>query len=285
MESLESGMMEVFDGLDKEKLGNKREVSRVKGEEGVDFFIKDKQSEEELEALKFLSKSGVSEKLLMYDKEKLVLENIKGSTFSEYISELVSKHSAKVTETKPSGAQGSSKFKIAATITSSYLPEHIIFEDQEIRRIYADYVSKLVFLMLNGTLHRDIKIDNILVDSEGRTKFIDFGEVNIVDEVKESYAMTHNALHDIYKGIELLQPLNSNYGDISQKVKENENLKSLINDLYSEYKKQSVALERRPKFLKSWIENGKISEILSQIGIPNEIAPDIENRIKVLLEG
>lgn len=50
------------------------------------------------------------------------------------------------------------------------------------RRIFREIISAVVYIHRNGIAHRDLKIENILVDINGNVKLIDFGLANFYDE-------------------------------------------------------------------------------------------------------
>lgn len=272
------GLGEIFNDPDKKNLGKTREVYKVTGTEGVDFIVKDKRSDEELQALKFLSETGVSEKLLMYDQGKMIFEKVDGDHGSDYVNDLIKNNPDKITETGSPSTQGNSKFKIDSW-TKDYLPENAFLADEKIRKYYVDYVSKLLFLVLSGILHNDIKTDNIFADKEGNVRFIDFGEASIVDDTKEMESMISMATIDIFKGLELMQVLNPVYGEISQRIKENERIKNILKDLYTQYQQEKIDLNSRQAILKKLSENGILAELISELGLPKELLADIENKL------
>ncbi|RVD92700.1 Ser Thr kinase Kin1 [Tubulinosema ratisbonensis] len=51
------------------------------------------------------------------------------------------------------------------------------------RRIFRQIISAVVYIHKNGVAHRDLKIENILVDINGNVKLIDFGLANFYDEL------------------------------------------------------------------------------------------------------
>ena len=57
----------------------------------------------------------------------------------------------------------------------NYLKRNGVFEESDFLAIFKQIVRALHYLHFNGILHRDIKLDNILIDSNGQIKICDFG--------------------------------------------------------------------------------------------------------------
>ncbi|ELU03128.1 hypothetical protein CAPTEDRAFT_112307, partial [Capitella teleta] len=51
--------------------------------------------------------------------------------------------------------------------------------DDEARKFFRQIVSAVKYLHQNGIVHRDLKLENILLDSENNVKIVDFGLANI----------------------------------------------------------------------------------------------------------
>lgn len=284
MKSKEFGLGDIFDENEKENVGNKREVWDVKGKEGVDFIVKDRQSEDELTALKFLSETGVSERLLMFDDEKLAIEKIKGELASDYIREIVVHHplkASKVTDINPASPQESSQFQITS-VTTEYLPLDVFLEDEKAKEVTEEYISKSLFLILNGVIHNDIKTDNVLVDENGKIKFIDFGEALIVKDQQDINFLVTKSLNDLFKTVEQLQIFNPIFGEISQKIIGNKRLEDGIRDLYVRYQEQNIELSARSSLVFNWIDSGECLSFLTELGLPKEIVDGIEIKVKEL---
>lgn len=57
----------------------------------------------------------------------------------------------------------------------TYLRRENVFSENRARIYTAELVEALSYLHSNGILYRDIKPENILLDSEGHIKITDFG--------------------------------------------------------------------------------------------------------------
>ncbi|GAA5930701.1 hypothetical protein JCM1841_004740 [Sporobolomyces salmonicolor] len=69
------------------------------------------------------------------------------------------------------------------------LLEHGRIEDEIIIQIYAlQMLSGLIYLHSQDVVHRDIKPDNILLDSNGTIKFVDFGAAKVLAKNQKSLA-------------------------------------------------------------------------------------------------
>ena len=85
---------------------------------------------------------------------------------------------------------GISSFLVTEYISGGSLWDLIItdhsplYEDQ-IRLYVAELVVILEYIHKNNCIYRDLKPDNILIDSEGHLKIIDFGLSKILDESKK----------------------------------------------------------------------------------------------------
>jgi len=56
------------------------------------------------------------------------------------------------------------------------------FEESTIKFYASQLVQVIGYLHSNGIVHRDLKLENILLDSDGYLKLIDFGLSTIVEE-------------------------------------------------------------------------------------------------------
>lgn len=57
----------------------------------------------------------------------------------------------------------------------NYLRRKGVFEESNFLVIFKQVIRALHYLHFNGILHRDVKLDNILIDSSGQVKICDFG--------------------------------------------------------------------------------------------------------------
>ena len=66
-----------------------------------------------------------------------------------------------------------------------------VVSDKDARRWFTDISSVLEYLARQGVVHRDVKLENILVDTEGHAHLSDFGVSRIFgDELKDSLAVS-----------------------------------------------------------------------------------------------
>lgn len=65
------------------------------------------------------------------------------------------------------------------------LPAHRINDENEVKNIFTKIVKSVEYMHDMGVIHRDLKLDNILIDRETKqTKIIDFG---FSTKVKNAY--------------------------------------------------------------------------------------------------
>ena len=65
-----------------------------------------------------------------------------------------------------------------------YLNERKRVSELEARGIFRQIISAVHFLHKNRIVHRDLKLENILIDMNGYLKIIDFGLAKMLDSGK-----------------------------------------------------------------------------------------------------
>jgi serine/threonine protein kinase len=281
MNSPEGDLRNMFQDKDRLDLGNQREVWQIDGQEGVDFIVKDKTSEDELQALLFLSDKGISEKLLMYDAKKLAFQKTKGVFIGDYLDDFVKAHPLLQEESSANEVPGS-KFKIKGVVTRS-IPLEAVLENGEIRDFYIKYVSKLLFQVLAGVFHQDIKTDNVFVEKGGESIIIDYGQAALVPtEIETKYtinAYIDIAINDVLDGLGLLQKLNPYFGEIVIPSLRDNKTTSFFSDMYSKYQQDKITLQERPRIIREFIEDPRFLDFIKKLNIPEELASDIKAKV------
>lgn len=82
--------------------------------------------------------------------------------------------------------------------------------EQETRKILIDVVNGVIYLHKNHIIHRDLKLTNYMIGSDGKVKLADFGLSNLLkkdDEKRYTICGT-----PAYTSPELLQDINEGYG-------------------------------------------------------------------------
>ena len=51
----------------------------------------------------------------------------------------------------------------------------VVFNKAQLKYIFKEILQGLAFMHQSGVIHRDVKSENILIDSKGNVKFADFG--------------------------------------------------------------------------------------------------------------
>jgi serine/threonine protein kinase len=62
--------------------------------------------------------------------------------------------------------------------------------EAEAARIFAQLVEGVDYLHQNGIIHRDLKLENILLDKNRNIKIIDFGFANVIQGISDGLLMT-----------------------------------------------------------------------------------------------
>jgi 5'-AMP-activated protein kinase catalytic alpha subunit len=66
-----------------------------------------------------------------------------------------------------------------------YVKKHKRLEEVEARRIFKQIVYGIAHCHCRSVLHRDIKLDNILLDNEGDVKICDFGVSRVISKIQK----------------------------------------------------------------------------------------------------
>jgi len=100
------------------------------------------------------------------------------------------------------------------------------YEEAQIIKYFYSLVSGVDYLHKRKIFHRDIKINNVLIDEQGYAKLSDVGSAKHVANEDLPYLLSGNHGAEYYKAPELIQ-----YEDQLQKLGRNPNFELLINPL------------------------------------------------------
>lgn len=99
-----------------------------------------------------------------------------------------------------------------------YILRNRYLEDRSARRLFAQLVSGVGYLHRNGIIHRDLKLENLLLDHNQNIIITDFGFANSFDPEEKLPADTEHHLHDrdfIEKhGLDRIRPDGLRRGDL-----------------------------------------------------------------------
>jgi protein-serine/threonine kinase len=101
-----------------------------------------------------------------------------------------------------------------------YILNHRYLKDNAARRLFAQLVSGVGYLHKKGIVHRDLKLENLLLDRNRNIIITDFGFANTFDPVEELTEEEENNLSDREfvkrMGLNQLKPNGMRKGDLMQ---------------------------------------------------------------------
>lgn len=101
-----------------------------------------------------------------------------------------------------------------------YILNHRYLKDNAARRLFAQLVSGVGYLHKKGIVHRDLKLENLLLDRNRNIIITDFGFANTFDPVEELSEEEENNLSDREfvkrMGLNQLKPNGMRKGDLMQ---------------------------------------------------------------------
>jgi serine/threonine protein kinase len=289
-----SEISQLFEDSEKKNFGSTGNTKRVDvvfpgnpDDTVTQLFVKEISSQQQLEILKFLNKSEISEKLLTFDGSRMVLSKLDGITFTEWINQLEpSEDAGDVLPKKKSNV----RFNIEELKISGISDDDIVNND-EVRAVTVDTLSKSFFLLCVGIFHEDIKPDNIMVLSDSTVRIIDFGESKISNSRSSA---KDKVFFEIYKHVadtlHLLSGVHSSFKKGYTSLTEKNDISldfEFWDSLFEEFKKKELSeLKNRPKYALSQIENKEknpVAELLHSFDVPSEIIQDVCKQIVELL--
>jgi predicted Ser/Thr protein kinase len=280
----------MFADAEKISRGSNRRVWEIK-EEGVDFIVKEKFSRKEVEILRFLQDLRVGENLLAYDADNLLIEKTNGEHIDEYVRRVVDNHERKVSHLESAAPVPGSRLKFTGFEITT-LEGNVLETDGEIRKFVVDYISKLLFLILNGIMHNDITSGNILVDPvDSSARFIDFDRA-VVFGNGEDFGMSFTSefrndyiAADSEKTIALIQTLGDDVRSFRDSLRDkNHLLSSFIEDVYEKSGILEAPLLNRPVLLEKALNIKKLEILLSELGLSLGISADVASALTSLIK-
>ncbi|KUI70473.1 Serine/threonine-protein kinase KIN4 [Cytospora mali] len=101
-----------------------------------------------------------------------------------------------------------------------YILNHRYLKDNAARRLFAQLVSGVGYLHKKGIVHRDLKLENLLLDRNRNIIITDFGFANTFDPAEELSEEEENNLSDREfvkrMGLNLVKPTGTRKGDLMQ---------------------------------------------------------------------
>lgn len=161
----------------------------------------------------------------------------------------------------------------------SYLIKYDKFTEEDTKFYMAQLVHAVDLVHQLGFVHRDVKPDNIVLDSEGHLKLLDFGLCKfsplIEDKKKncEDYQTMENNLKCTNSNIESSKDSNKT-ADITFDTKNNEN-RSINQEFYGGSNLLEEAKNSQNKNLNSPLKHLDRKAIHSTVGTPQYMAPEI----------
>jgi protein-serine/threonine kinase len=101
-----------------------------------------------------------------------------------------------------------------------YILQHRYLKDNAARRLFAQLISGVGYLHKQGIVHRDLKLENLLLDRNRNIIITDFGFANTFDANDELGAEVEELLHDKEfvkrTGLDVVDPQGHRRGDLMQ---------------------------------------------------------------------
>ncbi len=239
-------------------VGNKRRVLRFEHPELGAVFLKDKQSRFETEIIQVFGELGISEKIIESNDTTILVRAVSGRALDEYQVDII----------------GVSDNELGTNL-------------EALERLIVDYVAKFYVLLLSGVFHNDNKIDNVFVEDNGTTCFIDFGEATEVNSDPMLYINRYNAnLLKYIANIKVYLPkVQSFYVSLeSDMVVQNMHMPEILAAMYDYYREHNTPITERLSVVQRTLiqyRSDFIDEI-AKMGFPDRITEQVIERIEGL---